>query len=126
MKGYTVRRARDHVYADREGGDVEYIGEDLKEAVNPPEAGEGSESDHDAADGKEEGEGERGEDGVGDDHGVVAVRDELGEIASQAIAAITVRAVPVVASIIVWIASTAATKVSAAELGISESRCSRQ
>ncbi|KAI6890153.1 hypothetical protein KC325_g219 [Hortaea werneckii] len=52
MKGYSVRGARDHVDADRKGGDVEHIGEDLEEAVNPPEAGEGGESDHDAADGE--------------------------------------------------------------------------
>lgn len=123
MKCCSVRGARRHVDANREGGDVEDVGEDLEEAVDPPETWERSESDHDAANGEEEGEGERGEDGVRDDHGVVAIRDELGEIASEAIAAIAVPAVPIIAAIIVGIASTVATKVPAAELGVGESRC---
>lgn len=71
---------RDHVDADGKGGDVEEVGEELEEAVHPPEAWEGGEADEDAADGEEEGEGEGGEDGVGDDHGLVAVRDELAEV----------------------------------------------
>ena len=123
MKSDSVWGARHHIDADSEGGDVEQVGEDLEEAVNPPEAGEGSESDYDAADGEEEGEGERGEDGVRDDHGVVAVRDELREIAPEPIAAVAVPAVPIIASIVVGIASTAATEVSAAELGIGEGCC---
>ena len=80
-------RVRGHVDSQREGGDVEEVGDKLHEAVREPEFGEAEDADQDAAGGEDEAEGEGGHDGVRGDHAVVAREDLVADAVEAAAAA---------------------------------------